>query len=45
LVLPEWWIFVPLPVCFLMVAIEFIFRMRFLALAERAPRADATSAS
>lgn len=45
LVLPEWWIFAPMPVCFLMVAIEFVFRMRFLALAERAPRADATSAS
>ena len=45
LVLPEWWIFAPLPVCFLMVAIEFIFRMRSLALADRAPRADAVSAS
>lgn len=45
LVLPEWWIFVPMPVCFLMVAIEFIFRMRHLALAERAPRADAVSAA
>jgi|SRR4051812_2157941 TRAP-type C4-dicarboxylate transport system permease small subunit len=45
LVLPEWWIFAPMPLCFLMVAIEFIFRMRYLALAERAPRADAVSAS
>lgn len=45
LVLPEWWIFAPMPVCFLMLAIEFIFRMRFLALADQAPRADATSAS
>jgi TRAP-type C4-dicarboxylate transport system permease small subunit len=45
LVLPEWWIFAPLPACFLMVALEFIFRMRHLALAERAPRADAVSAS
>ncbi len=45
LVLPEWWIFAPMPVCFLMLAIEFIFRMRSLALAERAPRADAVSAS
>jgi TRAP-type transport system small permease protein len=45
LILPEWWIFVPMPVCFLMVAIEFIFRMRQLALSERAPRADAVSAS
>lgn len=45
LVLPEWWIFAPMPVCFLMLAIEFIFRMRALALAEQAPRAEATSAS
>ena len=45
LVLPEWWIFAPMPVCFLMVAFEFLFRMRHLALAERAPRADAVSAS
>ena len=34
-----------MPVCFLMLAIEFIFRMRSLALAERAPRDDAVSAS
>ena len=45
LVLPEWWIFAPMPVCFLMVALEFVFRMRHLAMAERAPRADAVSAS
>jgi TRAP-type transport system small permease protein len=45
LVLPEWWIFAPMPVCFLMIAIEFVFRMRFLAQAERGPRADAVSAS
>jgi len=45
LVLPEWWILAPMPVCFLMLAIEFVFRMRSLALAERAPRADAVSAS
>lgn len=45
LILPEWWIFVPMPVCFLMVAIEFLFRMRQLALSERVPRADAVSAS
>ena len=45
LVLPEWWIMAPMPVCFLMLAIEFIFRMRSLGLADRAPRADAVSAS
>lgn len=45
LVLPEWWILIPMPVCFLMIAIEFIFRMRQLALSERMPRADAVSAA
>ncbi|HEU5018448.1 MAG TPA: TRAP transporter small permease [Pseudolabrys sp.] len=45
LVFPEWWILVPMPVCFVMVALEFIFRMRQLALSERAPRDDAASAS
>lgn len=45
LVTPEWWIYVPLPICFLLVAIEFIFRMHELALAPREPRADAVSAS
>ena len=45
LVLPEWWILAPMPVSFLMLALEFVFRMRFLALADRAPRADAVSAS
>jgi TRAP-type C4-dicarboxylate transport system permease small subunit len=45
LVLPEWWTFVPMPLCFLMVALEFGFRMRHLALSERQPRADAVSAS
>jgi TRAP-type C4-dicarboxylate transport system permease small subunit len=45
LVMPEWWIFVPMPLCFLLVALEFVFRMRLLALAPRAPRADAVSAS
>lgn len=45
LVLPEWWLFAPMPVCFLMVAIEFVFRMRHLAFSERQPRDDAVSAS
>src|SRR6185312_3115323 len=43
LVMPEWWIFAPMPFCFLMLAVEFVFRMRLLALSERAPRDDATS--
>lgn len=45
LVMPEWWIFVPMPLCFLLVAIEFVFRMRLLALSPREPRSDAVSAS
>ena len=45
LIVPEWWILVPLPVCFAMMALEFIFRMRSLALSERAPRDDAVSAA
>lgn len=45
LIYPEWWILVPLPVCFLMVAVEFLFRMVQLARSERVPRADAVSAS
>jgi TRAP-type C4-dicarboxylate transport system permease small subunit len=45
LIFPEWWILLPMPVCFLLVAFEFVFRMRTLAQAERAPRPDAVSAS
>ncbi|HXL68664.1 MAG TPA: TRAP transporter small permease [Xanthobacteraceae bacterium] len=45
LVTPEWWLLAPLPIAFLLVAIEFIFRMRRLAHGERAPRTDAVSVS
>lgn len=45
LVFPEWWILAPTPICFLVVAVEFMFRMRQLALSERAPRNDAVSAA
>ncbi len=45
LVLPEWWLLVPMPLAFLAVSIEFVFRMHRLAIGERAPRADAVSAS
>ena len=45
LITPEWWMLAPLPVAFLLLAIEFLFRMHRLALAERAPRTDAVSAS
>jgi TRAP-type C4-dicarboxylate transport system permease small subunit len=45
LIFPEWWMLLPMPICFLLVAVEFVFRMRLLAQAERAPRPDAVSAS
>jgi TRAP-type transport system small permease protein len=45
LITPEWWMLAPLPVAFLLLAIEFVFRMHRLAGAERAPRTDAVSAS
>jgi TRAP-type C4-dicarboxylate transport system permease small subunit len=45
LIMPEWWLFAPMPACFLLVAVEFVFRMRHLAHAAREPRADAVSAS
>jgi TRAP-type transport system small permease protein len=45
LVLPEWWMLAVLPLAFLLVAIEFCFRMHRLATAEIGPRAEAVSAS
>ena len=45
LVTPEWWLLALLPVAFLLLAIEMLFRMRRLALAERAPREDAVTAA
>lgn len=45
LVLPEWWLMVPMPLAFLLVSIEFVFRMWRLATGEKAPRSDAVSAS
>lgn len=42
LVFPEWWLLVPLPVCFVLLAIEFIFRFRRLLL-NREKREEATS--
>jgi len=44
LVTPEWWLLSVLPVAFLALSIEMLFRMRRLALGERAPRDDAVSA-
>ena len=45
LVMPEWWFLLPLPVCFALLAVEFVFRMRRLAHAEVGPREDAVSAA
>jgi TRAP-type C4-dicarboxylate transport system permease small subunit len=45
LVLPEWWLLAPMPLAFVLLGVEFLFRMYRLALAERRPRDDAVSAS
>ena len=43
LVTPEWWLLSVLPLAFLALSLEMLFRMRRLALGERAPRDDAVS--
>lgn len=45
LVTPEWWSLAPLPIGFVLLAVEMLFRMHRLARAERGPRDDAVSAS
>ena len=45
LVTPEWWSLLPLPVVFVLLAIEMVFRMIRLQLGERAARHDAVSAA
>ena len=45
LVLPEWWFLLPLPLCFALLAIEFVFRMRRLRAGEVGPRDEAVSAA
>lgn len=45
LVTPEWWALAPITLSFLLLAIEFLFRMRRLYLSERRPRDEAVSAS
>jgi len=45
LVMPEWWFLAPLPICFALLAVEFVFRMRRLARADVGPRDDAVSAA
>ena len=45
LVTPEWWSLAPLPVVFVLLAIEMLFRMVRLQRGPRGPRGDAVSAS
>jgi len=44
LVTPEWWMLAPLPVVFVLLAVEMLFRMGRLHAGERGPRQDAVSA-
>jgi TRAP-type C4-dicarboxylate transport system permease small subunit len=43
LVFPEWWLLAPLPVCFVLVGLEFVFRFSRLLDAPRTRRIEATS--
>ena len=43
LVFPEWWLLWPLPLCFALLAIEFVFRFHRLMGAPRTRRLEATS--
>jgi TRAP-type C4-dicarboxylate transport system permease small subunit len=43
LVFPEWWLLWPLPVCFALLALEFVFRFHRLMAAPRTRRLEATS--
>lgn len=45
LVTPEWWALAPLPIVFVLLAIEMLFRMGRLYAAEPGPRQDAVSAA
>jgi TRAP-type C4-dicarboxylate transport system permease small subunit len=45
LVTPEWWSLAPLPIVFVLLAIEMVFRMGRLYAAEPGPRQDAVSAA
>jgi TRAP-type C4-dicarboxylate transport system permease small subunit len=45
LVMPEWWMLAVMPAAFVLVAIEFVFRMHRLALAEPGVRDEAVSAA
>ena len=43
LVFPEWWLLAPLPVCFALLALEFVLRFHRLMHAPRTRRIEATS--
>ena len=43
LVFPEWWLLAPLPLCFALLALEFVMRFRRLMGAPRTRRHEATS--
>lgn len=45
LVTPEWWSLAPLPIMFVLLAIEMVFRMQRLQAGPRGPRQDAVSAA
>jgi TRAP-type C4-dicarboxylate transport system permease small subunit len=45
LVTPEWWLLAPLPLVFVLLGIELVFRMIRLQRAERRPRSDAVGAA
>ena len=45
LIFPEWWLLSLLPACFVLLAIEFVFRFYRLLTGEHARRSDATSVS
>jgi len=45
LVFPEWWLLAPLPVTFVLLAIEFVFRFDRLMRGEQTRRVEATSVS
>ena len=43
LVFPEWWLLAPLPACFALLALEFVFRFQRLLASPRTRRHEATS--
>jgi TRAP-type C4-dicarboxylate transport system permease small subunit len=45
LVFPEWWLLAPLPCIFLLLAVEFLFRLHRLLAGPRTRRIEATSVS